>query len=167
MKMKKTSSLISIVMAVAIALYPFAWSGTAAAAAAGTSAMELKPGLLKGTITDMTHRVVTELPIKLLDKDGSTVSEAVTDESGKFSMSDLDEGGYTLAVGEHYNLKLALKKEAEASEMKVVIPEGGEIAAASGFTVTHLLVGGIIVAIIAGVAIAVSNDSSSSSRVSP
>lgn len=165
MKMKKPSSLVSIVMALAIAIYPFAWSGIASAA--GKSAMELKPGLLKGTITDTTNRAVTELPIKLLDKNGSTVSKVVTDESGKFSMSDLDEGGYTLAVGEHYNLKLALKKEAEASEMKVVIPEGDAIAPAAGFTVTHLLVGGIIVAIVGGVAIAVSSDSSSSHRVSP
>lgn len=168
MKRKKGSSLISVILVLSVALYPFAWSGTSAAASTEKDVMVLKSGSMKGTIQDTTGRVIAEIPMKLLDKDGAVVQKAVTDESGQFSMSDLDEGGYTLAVGETYSLKLALKKEGEASEMKVIVPAGDPIDDAEGFTVTHVLVGGIIIAIIVAVAVAVSNSGSSSHRtVSP
>ncbi len=168
MKKKRTSGLISIVLTLTVALYPFAWSGTAAAAPAGKDVLVLKAGLLKGTIVDTADRAIAKLPMELLDSDGSTVSKIVTDKSGRFSMSDVAEGGYTLSLGDDYSLKLALKNEAEASEMKVVVPESGGIDPATGFTVTHVFVGGLIVAIVVGVGIAVSDSgSSSSSRVSP
>ena len=168
MKKKKTSALISIVLTLAVALYPFALSGTAAAAPAGKDTLVMKPGMLKGTVVNTADRAVAELPMELLDKDGSTVGKVKTDKSGRFSISDVDEGGYTLSLGDDYSLKLALTSDAEASEMKVVVPEDDNIDPVGGFTITHVLVGGIIVAVVVGVGIAVSDSSSSSrSTISP
>jgi ABC-type Fe3+ transport system substrate-binding protein len=162
MKRKKGNSLISVVLALAVALYPFAWSGTSAAAPTGKDVMVLKPGSMKVTVQDAAGRAIAQTPMKLLDKDGKVVQKAVTDDSGGFSMSNLDEGGYTLAVGDTYNLKLALKEEGEAEELKVIVPEDEPIDSAEGFTTTHVLVGGIIIAIIVGVGVAVANAGSSS-----
>jgi hypothetical protein len=167
MRRKKGYGSISILLVLAVALYPFASSGTAIAAPAGKDVLVMKAGLLKGAITDMAGLAVSELPIELFDGNGATVSKAVTNKSGKFVMDDLQAGGYTLAVGEHYILKLALKKDAEASEMKVVVPEEGSVDPAKGFTTTHLLVGGTIIVVIVAVAVAVSDGGSHHSRVSP
>ena len=156
MKKKKASSLISILLILAVALYPFAWSGAAMAAPEAKDVLVLKAGSVKGTIVDTTGRGVARLPMKLLNNDGAVVTKTVTDESGVFAMKDLDAGRYTLGVGKDYNRKLALKKKAETSEMKVVVPVEGSLAPAAGFTVTHLLVGGIAVAVIGGVAVAAS-----------
>lgn len=157
MNRKKARSLISVALAFAMALYPFAWSGTALAASTQRDVMVLKPGSVKVTVHDTAGRAIAETPTKLLDKDGAVVAKAVTDKSGQFSMNDLDEGGYTLAIGEKYNLKLALKEEGEATEMNVVVPEQDIIDDANKFTVTHVVVGGTIIAVIVGVAVAVAN----------
>jgi len=167
MKKKKVRSLISILLTLAVALYPFAWSGAAMAAPEAKDVLVLKAGSVKGTIVDTTGRGVAKLPMKLLDNDGAIVTKTVTDESGVFTMKDLDAGRYTLGVGKDYNLKLALKKKGETSDMKVVVPVEGSVAPAAGFTMTHLLVGGIGVVIIGGVAVAASGGGGGGGRVSP
>ncbi|UCD56212.1 MAG: carboxypeptidase regulatory-like domain-containing protein [Candidatus Hydrogenedentota bacterium] len=169
MKIKNTRIALAILIAFALVLHPFASSGGAVDAPAEKEVLFLKAGTLEGTIVDTTGKPIERARIRVLDKNGATVTKAITDNSGRFILQDLSVGGYTLAIGEKYTLKLVLKEDAETSEIKVVVPDDAASIPAGGFTVTHLMVGGVVVAIIAGVAVAVSDDGDGGGggRVSP
>ncbi|GAB4347667.1 MAG: hypothetical protein Kow0099_29800 [Candidatus Abyssubacteria bacterium] len=142
-------------------MYPFANVATA-----GTigEPLVLKAGALKGTIIYPSGRPVPNTTVKVLDKDGAMLARGVSDKTGRFSLKSLDAGTYTLNVGGKYDLQLVLEPEAEASEMKVVLPEKAAAAAAGkagDLTMTHAVIGGVLVAVIVGAAVAASDDGSS------
>ena len=151
MRKKKAGNAISVLLVAAVLLYPFASFGVPVA----KDIIVLKAGPLKGTLMDAAGNHLANVRIEVLDMNGKLLTSTVTDKAGKFALKDMGPGRFMLRIGDDYSLKLALEEGAEGSEMKVVVPgEPAEKLVAGRFTVTQLVIGGIVVAVIGGAAAA-------------
>lgn len=145
-----------------------------APAAKGVASQKVKPGDLKGVLTNSKGKPLSQVQLTVTDAQGNVVSKAVTDKNGKYALKGLGEGKFTLYVEETKTTALEVTPSAKISSLRIVMPGSVKIAppgmvdptALTTLEWTVLVVGGV--GVIVGVpAVVHHNESGDSGTVSP
>jgi hypothetical protein len=134
------------------------------AGARGLAFQKVKPGMLRGIISDRDGRKLPGRQILVYDSSGNLQASAVSDEYGTYTIENLTEGTYLFQVDKTPVARLTVSRNATASTFMVVLPEGG---LPSPVNWTLITLGGAAVAIAVPVIIHNSDDSSDHPTVSP
>ncbi len=114
-------NLLTVFLAAALVVYPLAGRGFALDF--NTGPVPLKTGDLSGLVADPKGGVLGEVPVSVLDKNGTMVASVMTDAAGQFMLNGLSAGDYTLAIGNTLNLNVRLADDAELSKLKIIAPK--------------------------------------------
>ncbi len=129
------------------------------------STQKIKPGLLKGLVTDANGAKLKGKEIKIYDRSGNLLGSTVSEEYGTYAIGGIPEGEFLLQVDGEPVAKLLATPNAMVSTFMVVLPERKSPALPLKWILIGL--GGAAVAI--GVPIIVHNtdDSHGHESVSP
>ena len=125
---------------------------------------KVKPGTLKGIISDKDGRKLKGRQIVVQDSSGTLMGSAVSDEYGTYMIENLSEGTYLFQVDKTPVAKLMVTRNATVTTFMVVMPDGND---SSLMNWTLISLGGAAVAISVPVIIHNSDDSSDHPYVSP
>lgn len=150
-----TRQLVSMAVAMAVALAPMLQTGVAYSASRVDKA-EFKAGTLTGKVANDLGESVDGVSVRVIRADGATVAESVSDMDGKFVLKSVTAGEYTLVINESIKAAFKATDSAEKSEVTIVLPgnysagqeEGGLavwLAAHSGWVIVVAIVGGVLV----------------------
>ena len=151
-----TQTSLRILLVAVLAVCPnLAATRVAAAEAAGTPGVFAKVGELQGTVLDSNLNPVSGTSMKVLDAEGNVVASAVTDETGAFSLPELEPGQYQLQIGEDVQLALNVSDLGTTSQLRVVLPDDALIGAAAAEGAadggwSYLAIGTVGLAVIGG-----------------
>ena len=106
--------------AVVVAL--FILGGAVAHAAPKPEMLTVKPGTLSGVVTDSTGKVLADIALQI-KQESKVVSEAKSDEKGKYSLTGVPAGKLDLLVGGHVPMHLVAASDAEVTQLQIVVPQ--------------------------------------------
>ena len=158
----------AIILLPALLIYSvLAQASTPLQAFSGTRAVNIqkvKPGTLRGIISDKEGRKLKGRQIVVQDSSGTLMGSAVSDEYGTYMIENLTEGTYFFQVDKIPVAKLMVTRNATVTTFMVVMPDEGDSSLVKW---TLISLGGAAVAISVPVIIHNSDDSSDHPYVSP
>ena len=139
---------LSMVLTVALVLYPIVGTGSALGAEKVAQKVTVKVGELKGTLLDTMGKPAAKVPVAVLAKSKKPVTATVTAKDGTFVIKTLAVGDYTLKVGGKVPVAMTVTKKATLSHLLIIVPSEATYSAGqlSGTTLTWVIVGGVLVA---------------------
>ncbi len=114
------------------------------------ASVEVKPGLLTGTVTDMDKDPLANVIVKVVNISGNVQFSATTDIAGKYSIQNIPPGNYTLMIGDHQKVLLGVKQEAEISVVNAMLTLTDEAYTAGaigslGVPMVAAITGGVVI----------------------
>ena len=123
-----------------------------------SESLKVRPGTLSGAVCDSTGKSISGISLCLVSGD-KVIAQAETDREGKYVLSNIAAGRYSLLVPGMPAMRVIASQDAETSTLKIVLPQtagyaspkrtewvliglGGGAMAAVGGAVTANNVGG-------------------------
>jgi ABC-type nitrate/sulfonate/bicarbonate transport system substrate-binding protein len=116
--MKRMMSRAGIAAVVAL----FALGGAVSHGAVKPERLTVKPGTLSGVVTDATGKILANISLQI-KQEGKVVSEAKSDENGRYVLKGVPVGKLDLLVGGHVPMHLMAAANAEVTQLQIVVPQ--------------------------------------------
>jgi hypothetical protein len=125
--MKRMMSRVGIAAVAAL----FILGGAVSHGAVKPEGLTVKPGTLSGVVKDATGKILANVSLQIR-QEGKVVSEAKSDENGKYVLNGVPAGKLDLLVGGHMPMQLLAASNAEVTQLQIVVPQR-EPYSAGGF----------------------------------
>jgi len=121
--MSKKHAIMYFVVAMVFA----AWSVMAtnpAFSAPKVATVEVKAGTIKGLVTDLNEKPLQGKAIKILDVADKVKYSAITGKDGKYTITGIESGTYTMIIANSQKVTLLVKPDASNEIINVMLPAG-------------------------------------------